>query len=95
MHTINCTQHPYGDIGLPEMEEIIQRARAFETLVVFPHPYSATFTGIQNTYFPEGRLERLALVLEDEKFTADEVDHGRREDEGKVNDRTRKVQVVN
>ena len=22
--TINCTQHPYGDIGLPEMEEIIQ-----------------------------------------------------------------------
>ena len=24
MHTINCTQHPYGDIGLPEMEEIIQ-----------------------------------------------------------------------
>jgi len=43
----------------------------------------------------EGRLERLALVLEDEKFTADEVDHGRREDEGKVNDRTRKVQVVN
>jgi hypothetical protein len=43
----------------------------------------------------EGRLELLALVLEDEKFTADEVDHGRREDEGKVNDRTRKVQVVN
>ena len=24
MHTINCTQHPYGDIGLLEMEEIIQ-----------------------------------------------------------------------
>jgi predicted metal-dependent phosphoesterase TrpH len=42
-----------------EMEEIIQRARAFETLVVFPHPYSATFTGIQNTYFSKGRLERL------------------------------------
>ena len=42
-----------------EMEEIIQRARSFETLVVFPHPYSATFTGIQNTYFSEGRLERL------------------------------------
>jgi hypothetical protein len=43
----------------------------------------------------EGRLELLALVLEDEKFTANEVDHGRREDEGKVNDRTRKVEVVN
>lgn len=42
-----------------EMEDIIERARAYETLVVFPHPYSATFTGIQNTYFPEDRLERL------------------------------------
>jgi len=42
-----------------EMEEIIQRSRAFETIVVFPHPYSATFTGIQNTYFSTNRLERL------------------------------------
>jgi predicted metal-dependent phosphoesterase TrpH len=42
-----------------EMEEIILRARAFETIVVFPHPYSATFTGIQNTYFSTNRLERL------------------------------------
>jgi len=42
-----------------EMEEIIQRSRTFETIVVFPHPYSATFTGIQNTYFSTNRLERL------------------------------------
>jgi len=42
-----------------EMEEIIKRARAFETIVIFPHPYSATFTGIQNTYFSEDRLERI------------------------------------
>jgi predicted metal-dependent phosphoesterase TrpH len=47
-----------------EMEEIIQRARSFETLVVFPHPYSATFTGIQNTYFSEGRLERLYEMVD-------------------------------
>ena len=47
-----------------EMEEIIQRSRAFETVVVFPHPYSATFTGIQNTYFPEGRLERLYEMVD-------------------------------
>jgi len=47
-----------------EMEEIIQRARAFETIVVFPHPYSATFTGIQNTYFPEDRLERLFEMVD-------------------------------
>ena len=42
-----------------EMEEIILRSRTFETIVVFPHPYSATFTGIQNTYFSTNRLERL------------------------------------
>jgi len=47
-----------------EMEEIIRRARAFETIVVFPHPYSATFTGIQNTYFPEDRLERLFEMVD-------------------------------
>ncbi len=47
-----------------EMEEIIKRARAFETIVVFPHPYSATFTGIQNTYFSEDRLERLFEVVD-------------------------------
>ena len=47
-----------------EMEDIIQRARAFETLVVFPHPYSATFTGIQNTYFSENRLERLFEMVD-------------------------------
>jgi predicted metal-dependent phosphoesterase TrpH len=47
-----------------EMEEIIKRARAFETVVVFPHPYSATFTGIQNTYFPEDRLARLYEMVD-------------------------------
>ena len=47
-----------------EMEEIIQRAQAFETVVVFPHPYSATFTGIQNTYFSEDRLERLYEMVD-------------------------------
>ncbi len=47
-----------------EMEKIIECARAFETLVVFPHPYSATFTGIQNTYFSENRLERLFEMVD-------------------------------
>jgi hypothetical protein len=47
-----------------EMEEIIKRARAFETIIIFPHPYSATFTGIQNTYFPEDRLERLFEMVD-------------------------------
>ena len=47
-----------------EMEKIIQRAQAFEAVVVFPHPYSATFTGIQNTYFSEDRLERLYEMVD-------------------------------
>jgi len=47
-----------------EMEEIIKCARAFETVIVFPHPYSATFTGIQNTYFPEDRLDRLFEMVD-------------------------------
>ena len=42
-----------------EMEEIITCARNYETVIIFPHPYSATFTGIQNTYFPADRLEHL------------------------------------
>ena len=47
-----------------EMEEIIERARAYETLAVFPHPYSATFTGIQNTYFSQRRLEQLFEMVD-------------------------------
>jgi len=47
-----------------EMEEIIRRARTFETVIVFPHPYSATFTGIHNPYFPEKRLEGLYAMVD-------------------------------
>jgi predicted metal-dependent phosphoesterase TrpH len=42
-----------------EMEAIIDRARTYDTVIVFPHPYSATFTGIHNSYFSEERLDRL------------------------------------
>lgn len=47
-----------------EMEEIIVRARSFETVIVFPHPYSATFTGIHNSYFSEERLDRLFKMVD-------------------------------
>jgi len=47
-----------------EMEEIIKRARAFKTVTVFPHPYSPVFTGIQNSYFPQERLDRLFKVID-------------------------------
>ena len=47
-----------------EMEDIIVRARTFETVIVFPHPYSATFTGIHNSYFSEERLSRLFEMVD-------------------------------
>jgi predicted metal-dependent phosphoesterase TrpH len=40
-----------------EMEEIIRRARKFKTVIIFPHPFCGVYTGIQNSYFPEDRLE--------------------------------------
>jgi len=42
-----------------EMEEIIRRARRFRTVIIFPHPFCGVYTGIQNSYFPEDRLERI------------------------------------
>jgi predicted metal-dependent phosphoesterase TrpH len=42
-----------------EMEEIISRARQFETLIIFPHPYCGTYTGIHNPYFAGERFERI------------------------------------
>jgi len=39
-----------------EMEAIIEAARRFPTVVVFPHPYSAAYSGIHNSYFSETRL---------------------------------------
>jgi predicted metal-dependent phosphoesterase TrpH len=47
-----------------EMEAIIVRARAYETVIVFPHPYSATFTGIHNSYFSEERLDHLFEMVD-------------------------------
>jgi predicted metal-dependent phosphoesterase TrpH len=44
-----------------DMEDIIDRARDYECLVVFPHPYCGSYAGIQNSYFTE---ERLNDVLE-------------------------------
>ena len=46
------------------LEEIIERTRPFESVVVFPHPYSATFTGIHNSYFSEERLDRLFQMVD-------------------------------
>ena len=47
-----------------KMEEIITRARAFKTIIVFPHPYSPVFTGIHNDYFPKERLDQLFKLID-------------------------------
>ena len=39
------------------MEDIIRRARRFETVIIFPHPYCGTYTGIRNPYFAGERFE--------------------------------------
>ncbi|MDX9785289.1 MAG: PHP domain-containing protein [Desulfobacterales bacterium] len=44
---------------LLEMEDIIRRARRFKTVIMFPHPYCAAYTGVCNLQFPKERLERL------------------------------------
>jgi len=47
-----------------ELEEIMQRAREFETVIIFPHPYSGTYTGIHNPYFPEERFEQFLSLAD-------------------------------
>jgi hypothetical protein len=41
------------------MEELIERTRRFKTVVVFPHPYCAAYTGVCNVQFSKERLDRL------------------------------------
>ena len=42
-----------------DVESIIQCARKYNSVVIFPHPYSAAFTGICNHSFSETKLKRL------------------------------------
>lgn len=41
------------------IETIIEKARRFRTVIIFPHPYSAVYTGICNFYFSEVRLNEI------------------------------------
>ena len=47
-----------------EMEEIVRRARFFNTVIIFPHPYSGAYTGISNHYFPEERLQPILDLID-------------------------------
>ncbi len=46
------------------MEEIIQRARKYNSLIVFPHPYSAMYTGVCSYQFSTERLETLLQMCD-------------------------------
>ena len=46
------------------MEEIIQRARKYKTVIIFPHPYCGIYTGIQNTYFTEVRRQKIFSMID-------------------------------
>ena len=47
-----------------EMEEIVRRARFFNTVIIFPHPYAGVYTGISNHYFPEERLQPILNLID-------------------------------
>jgi predicted metal-dependent phosphoesterase TrpH len=47
-----------------ELEDLIERARKFETVIIFPHPYCGSYTGIHNPYFQEERFEHLLKMAD-------------------------------
>jgi predicted metal-dependent phosphoesterase TrpH len=52
-----------SSLALP-MAEIIQRARDFECLIIFAHPYCALYTGICNLQFSPNELEELFQMVD-------------------------------
>ena len=47
-----------------DVESIVRRARKYNSVVIFPHPYSAAFTGICNHSFSETQLDRLLRMAD-------------------------------
>lgn len=47
-----------------EMEALIEAARSYSAVVVLPHPYSAAYTGIHNSYFSEERLQNIYEMVD-------------------------------
>jgi predicted metal-dependent phosphoesterase TrpH len=47
-----------------DVESIVQRARKYNSVVIFPHPYSAAFTGICNHSFSEVQLGHLLRMAD-------------------------------
>lgn len=46
------------------MEEIIRRARPYDALIIFPHPFSAMYTGICNPMFSQERQQELLASVD-------------------------------
>ena len=60
---------PYMGVGVMSslsigMEEIIERSRGYRSVVVFPHPYCAAYTGVCNLHFPKDRLDTLMAAVD-------------------------------
>lgn len=49
---------------LLEMMEIVRRARRYESLVIFPHPYCAVYTGVCNPTFSKQCLDDLLYMVD-------------------------------
>jgi hypothetical protein len=47
-----------SSLGL-SLSQLIDRARRHPCLIVFPHPYSAMYTGVYNAHFSKTQLQRL------------------------------------
>ncbi|MFP4533173.1 MAG: PHP domain-containing protein [Desulfobacterales bacterium] len=46
------------------MEEIISRARKYEAVIIFPHPYCAMYTGVCNSMFTADRQKELLEMVD-------------------------------
>lgn len=42
-----------------DMEEIILRARKYRSVIIFPHPFCAAYTGVCNLQFQKDQLDRM------------------------------------
>jgi hypothetical protein len=47
-----------SSLALP-MHELIARARRYNSVIIFPHPYCAMYTGVCNLHFSEGQRHHL------------------------------------
>lgn len=47
-----------------QMEDIIRNTKKYKSLSILPHPYSAAYTGVCNSFFDQGRLDRIFRMVD-------------------------------